>query len=357
MYHILHEQNNHTEETGKTGTPFPPKRISEKTVQRQPCYDVRIMQSYKAPRPSDTKRCIQRNVKAVLQTPCGTVEGYSGTPGSMRALINEDPPVGIIARAFVHNIKEQDVEAPDTDHPGRKKTERRAIDQCAEPHALVQFLKKYSSSINNDVLYDLTFTEVINSLPEKAPYPMSPCNVCKQWVQDNKGLDEKVMMANILKGSGFNFPESRKQLWEERLQREAEQREQARRERERREAEEQQRRQAEAKAKKNAETAAKWENIEKIETGLCALLGIEDTGKIKALLSIICTDCTLSKDNMSWSGTVGEMPITFPQDSVSDWYDALEATGSLDQFMTELEKVEYDDPVPDPHADSKKDAA
>jgi len=159
--------------------------------------------------------CIQRKVTAKLRSTLSgrSVIGQSSGKNTLAEV--KDDPAKTVVEKFCENIIPKKINSDDT--------EPRPIYQCAEPHALAEFLKKYNDDLNWSLLNSLKFDFVINEASGIEPYNMSPCAVCEQWVENKHGIDEKVNIANIIKENEFK-EESNNEI-NKRIQREREQQE------------------------------------------------------------------------------------------------------------------------------------
>lgn len=154
--------------------------------------------------------CIQRHAIATLvsgsKSEFGKSDAYARTD-----LIKEDPAVSII-ETFKGNVRPMDV--------GDQKL--RPIFQCAEPKALIKFLARFNDDIDMDLIDNLKFESVIENVEdesgEKREHYMSPCNVCRQWVEDNRGRNERVKKEVIIPQTGLDLSKSNNQRAEEEQQ-------------------------------------------------------------------------------------------------------------------------------------------
>jgi len=146
--------------------------------------------------------CVQRFVHAKLTSTIGSEEGKSN--GIIHTdWIKSDPGITIINK-FKERITPKKISpqeyAEDRDRP---------IFQCAEPKALINYLAKYNDNINWEVFNSLKFDFVIDypKNSTKSRY-ISPCDVCKQWVVDNRGQNEPLIKDAIITDQDIDLSKS-----------------------------------------------------------------------------------------------------------------------------------------------------
>ena len=156
---------------------------------------------------------IQRKVKAILQDKNGNkVEGISASPrylGGQNYFYNEGRIrlyCAPLYNLFCKNVNPKDV--------GEQRP--RPIWQCAEPHALGEYVFTYSRILNTDNLKSLHFTSIKDDrgIDGGKEYDIKPCAVCEQWIDSDLNIRENIIPQGLKNESELRAETEKKAMIE-----------------------------------------------------------------------------------------------------------------------------------------------